>query len=213
VPDITTDFIDEELPNDRGKQRIRVIYSRLETLAHELEGCSETAETIGGPLAQYQTTLDELSQLTGGRDYDGFMPHLSDNQGDDLVCLTKDLRVACGTLLGELRQEFLPEQEQYYRPATQQAPNTTVSVTTDIDVNQEVRVTQTLVNEIESKLEKLEESYAKDSPEHKFITTLKSKLGSVKNVANLMALMLNTAQTVGLDVSKLHIIMKALGVG
>ena len=191
-----------EKPDEEDIQRIRVIYSRLESSWHGLEGMS--GNTVEGMLTQYQEVLEELEELTGG-DFDGFMPHTWSNEENHLTCHTQDLRAQISSLMGELRPVYFSEQVPFFIKDTQ-----AIALSVNQYVNQEVNVTHSLVVDIALKLEKLESSYVKNTPERKFASKLKDGLKNVKDIASLIGLIVTTAQSVGLQMDKLIEILKAL---
>lgn len=195
-----------ELPDEDGKQRIRVIYSRLEAVWNGLDGMSE--DIVGGALIQYQETLTELGTLTTNN-YDSFMPHTREaDDAHNICCRAQDLRLQVSGLMGELRPLFAAEQRPHY---TKESEAYVLSV--NQSVSQDVNVTQNLIVDIALKLESLESSYADGTPEKNFILKLKDGLKSVRDVASLIGLLIATAQSVGLDIDKLQHILSALKLG
>lgn len=192
-----------DLPDENGKQRIRVIYSRLEAVWNGLDGMTD--DIVGGVLVQHQQTLDELESLTEN-DYDSFMPHTREVDDEHhIACRAQDLRVQVSGLMGELRPLFAAEQRPHY---AKESEGYVLSV--NQYVSQEVNVTQNLVVDIALKLESLEGNYAENTPEKNFIVKLKDGLKSVKDVASLIGLLVTTAQSVGLGIDKLEQILRAL---
>ena len=177
----------------------------MESLWHGFEGGLDD-NIIGGPLTQYKDTLGELKEITGDN-YDGFMPHtwVTKGSGRHLVCHTRDLHAQISSLLGELRPKYAPGQVPHFVK-----DNASIALSISQYVNQEVNVIQNLIVQVALKLEALEDSYPVDSPERNFITKLKDGLSSVKDIATLVGLIITTAQAVGIDLDKLHIILKAL---
>lgn len=192
-----------DLPDENGKQRIRVIYSRLEAVWNGLDGMTD--DIVGGVLVQHQQTLDELESLAEN-DYDSFMPHTREVDDEHhIACRAQDLRVQVSGLMGELRPLFAAEQRPHY---AKESEGYVLSV--NQYVSQEVNVTQNLVVDIALKLESLEGNYAENTPEKNFIVKLKDGLKSVKDVASLIGLLVTTAQSVGLGIDKLEQILRAL---
>ena len=195
-----------------NNQRIVIIYSRLEDQFHALEGGSEDRLIVDGPCLQFKITLDELRSLTN-RDYGSFMPNSWLDSDGHLVCHTKDLRTQIGGLLGELRPIYMPGAVPYFIKESQPvAVSVNTSVNQDINVTQEVEVTLNIVYQVALKLEGIENSFDYGTPERNFITRLKGGLNTVKNYANLMALIMIIARDVGLDVNSLHDILRSLGI-
>lgn len=195
--------MNDELPTEEGRQRILVIYSNLESLWHGLEGHLE-GDIVEGPLAQYQTTLDELQELTN-HDYDGFMPHTWSAEGGHLACHTRDFYAQVSSILGELRPTYAPGQVPHFIKESQ-----SLAVSVSQYVNQEVNVTQELKVNIALELGRIEDTYEEGTPERNFITRLKEGLNSVKDIASLVGLIVTTAQAVGIGLDKLHTILTAL---
>jgi hypothetical protein len=209
-------IIPEERPTEADKRRIRVIHSRLGALRNDLRNCRPAQVTRGVRINQFDSAIQELSMLTGGRDYSSFMPDLLQTDDGSLECLSIELRSAVVMLIEELREDFIPDQVPYYSPVQPPSPmtiNTSALAQADAQNITETEITfiTNLKQDLEPKINEELANYTEGTNEHTFLTRFKTGLDRIRSFAGLMTLAYSTAQAVGLSEHEIQLLLRSLG--
>lgn len=195
------------------RDRVRSIYFRLEAMWHSLEP-HQDGNVIDGPLALFINTTEELSELTQV-DYSPYIPDKWSTKEGKQSCAFADLKIQVSALLGELRSVYVPESIPHFIKQSQ-AEAANISSLPQIhlqqNVQQNVTFQQTLID-IAGKLEQATSTAEVGSKKRTFFEKLKTVLYQAKDYASLMALMVQTAQSIELPMNELSEVLQSLGLG
>ena len=184
-----------------SKEEIRPIYSELQgylTQAPKNERNDWIYEQEFW--VQYNSTVQELNLLTGsGEDYAKFKltPIVQHHGGVSTTHITKDMyRQKLGGLIARLHGEYFSDEPAPFA----QMPSTVISQ----NQSQSLQVQLLLeVNDlIHEKLGKAEDG----SKEKTFLEKVKASLSSVKNISQLIVLLLKLAHDSGISIEQLKVL-------
>ena len=178
-----------------GKEKIRPIYA-------EFQGCLAQAPPDGkNPYIyekdfweQHNNTIDELNSLTE-KNYDKhkFMPVrlMSKN-----MAITKDIyRQKLGGLIARLHSEYFSDEPVPFA----EMPSTIITQSQNQSQSVHIQLLLEVNDLINEKLNKVEEG----SKEKGFLERIKDSLSSVKNISQLVTLLLTTAHQFGISIEQL----------
>lgn len=179
------------------REKIRPIYS-------ELQGYLSQAPREGNVIFEssvwerYNTTIDELSNISG-EDYSDYKVNpivWADSPAVEIL----DYRTKLGGLIARLHGKFFPDEP----PPFSGMPSTIITQTQQQTQSFQI---QTLL-EIQSKIDEKTPQFNEDSKERKFLDKIKDSLSSVKDVSQLITLILKVGKEIGLTLSQILNIFK-----
>jgi len=178
-----------------NKDEIRPIY--LELQGYMSQAPSESTATLfdASIWEQYNQAIDELNEVTG-KNYDRFKPNVrTDPMRDPRPAIrTSSYRQKLGGLIARLHGEYFQDES----PPFGGTPSTVIQQTQ----SQEQSVQIQILLDIQSKIDEKLPEYEEGSEEKTFLEKVKSSLKSVRNVTDLVRLILQTAKDVGLSIDK-----------
>lgn len=182
------------------KEKIRPIYLQLIGILSQTPNFDSPYGTMNSQeiWENYNKIVDRLNETSGNNYFEFRVEPKTDYGGSSYVNGTF-FRQQLNGLINHLHAEYFKDERSPFSgesPAIFQQ-NQTVTQNTD------VQVLMMTVLEVQEKLIKKEEEYAPDTPENKFIKTLKETLKGVKSNIDLVNLILQTALASGLTLERL----------
>ena len=177
------------------KDKVRPFYEELMGYLSQAPTLKESSYLKDESLAsQLHNCIDQLNQITG-QDYSRFKVMVHPD-GDDSYVQNTEYRSKINGLIMNLHAQFFSDEPSPFSgsPSTVVHQNQSQSQTAQAQVVMLLEF-QNLIHE---KLGK-----AQDEKEKGFLENVKSKLASVKNVAELVQLLIATAKTFGLTIDQL----------
>lgn len=179
------------------KEKIRPIY-------FELQGCLSQAPKgenwffANAVWEHYNAVIDELSNVSGD-DYSNYKVNPKNYSGGPSVDVL-DYRNKLGGLIARLHGKFFRDEPAPFSGM----PNTII--TQNQQQNQSLQVQ--ILLEIQSKIDEKIPQFPENSKERGFLDKLKGSLSSVKNVTELILLLLKTGKDAGLSIDQILGILK-----
>ncbi len=181
------------------KEKIRHIYNELQgylAQASKIDKSSiykEEAVALGNQLTG---VIQELNELTG-ENYNKFKAEAFSEEMNRSRILTLDLsvyRLRLGGLISRIYGKYFFDEN----PPFSEMP------TTVINQNQHQNQSIQMILEIQSKIDHELQKAPEGSKEKTFLEKIKSSLSSITNVSQLMALIVKTAQELGITTDQLY---------
>jgi len=186
---------------------IRPIYLELQGILSQMPIFNElTVISTSEVWENYNSVVDKLNGVTK-KSYDDHKvaPKSSLYNGIQRQVVNGSFfRQKVNGLINFLHGEYFPSERAPFSGQPQIVNEQTQTVTQST----EIQVIMIAALEIQERLVKAEREYPEGSSENKFITRIKDGLKNVKNYMELIALILQTAQAVGLSTDKLASIFK-----
>jgi len=187
------------------KDKIRPIYSELQgylsqapKLESPLDGSSDKT-----PWTQVNNTIDELNSISG-KNYDSFKlnPEFMNQKGmiPHYFIKISAYRSKLAGLIARLHGEYFSDEPAPFSGM----PSTIITQTQQQSQSFQVQ----MLLEIRSKIDEKIPKFDKDSKERGFLEKVKGSLASVRNVAELILLLLKTGKDIGLTVDQILNILK-----
>lgn len=175
------------------KDRIKVIYGELQGyLSQTPKPNSPTAIfATDSSWQRYNKAVVNLSKITG-EDFSRFQIRPTTQNGYDIVHI-EDYRQALNGLINTLHALYFADEPQPFGGS----PTTIISQT-----QYQVQSIQMLLD-FQSKIDKALQSVEEGSPKKKFLERMKGSLSTIKNVTELLALVLKQAKEYGLSLGDL----------
>lgn len=172
------------------KDKVKPLYSELQgylSQAPNREGYFHTKEVW----EQFNGVVNELNNTTG-KDYSRFK--ITPSGHEEPYTTVGEYRSKLSGLISRLHGEYFSDEA----PPFSGSPTTVVTQTQTQQQSAHVVMLLEIQSKIDKKLSKVDEGEEKD-----FLQTLKSKLGYVKDTAELIKLIVTTAQSFGVSLDKL----------
>ncbi|MBP9782053.1 hypothetical protein KBC89_05360 [Candidatus Woesebacteria bacterium] len=175
------------------KNKVRPLYSRLQGLLSQAPILKESYTNMEAePLCSFtNATIDQLSQITGN-DYSihKFESEIEGRGQETSYINLAPYKGKIGSLIAELHGTYFFDEQAPFSGMPNMIINQNSHQTTSLQVS--------ILLEVQSKLdEKIAE--AKLPEEKSFLESVKSQLSTVRNVVDLITLILKTAQSFGIS--------------
>jgi len=180
------------MPDDI-KPKIKIIYSELKGYLSQTPMSQQTSDIFANDSSwqQYNEAINELSQITG-ENYNRFIIKPEHINGHNIVHIVS-FRQALGGIINRIHETFFPDET----PPFSGTPQTIISQ------SQSQSVSIQMLLDFQSKIEK-EINHAKGDPKKEgFLKRCKDNLRHVKDVNDLLKLVIETAKQFGLSVADL----------
>jgi hypothetical protein len=179
-----------------NKQAIRPIYSELQGYLAQAPSSSRAGDQNIYDQAfwcQFNDTIQELNTLTG-KNYDRYK--LTPVRGRTHQFIPKDTyRQKLGGLIAQLYGEYFSDEVAPFAAM----PSTIISQSQNQNQSVQVQLLLEVNDLIHNKLGQVQDG----SKEKTFLEKIKTSLSSVKNISQLVSLLLKTAQTLGITIEQL----------
>lgn len=181
------------------RDKIRPIYCELQGYLFQAPG---TPEKGSGSLffenavwERYNKTIDELNDISS-KDYSGYKVSPEYHSGFQTNAVgILDYRTKLGGLIARLHGENFPDETVPFGGM----PSTIITQTQQQTQSFQIQ----MLLEIQSRIDEKIPKFDKDSKERNFLEKIKSSLSSVKDVSQLITLLLKTGNEIGLTISQI----------
>ena len=178
---------------DNVKSKVKAIYYELQGYLSQTPKPQQPSDIFASddPWCQYNQAIEELSKITGD-DYGRFMLKPKLMNGHNIVNLTT-YRQTLGGIINRIHGVYFSDENMPFSgsPQTIISQNQTQS--------QSIQMLQDFQNKIDGEIIK-----SKDDPKKVgFLKKVESKLSQVKDVNDLLKLLLKTAKELGVNMSEL----------
>jgi hypothetical protein len=180
-----------------NKQVVRPIYSELQGYLAEAPSVENKGVIFESVFwEQYNNAIIQLNTVTG-KDYNRFklQPHLREDGKLSLHIYI--YRQKLGGIIAHLHGEYFPEET----PPFTEMPST-ISITQSQNQNQLLQVQ--LLLEVDALIRKKLGTVQDGSKEKTFLEKVKASLSSVKDVGQLVTLLITTAHQLGITIEQLR---------
>ena len=179
--------------DDKIKSKVRAIYYELQGYLSQTPKPQQPSDIFASddPWHQYNKAVEELSKITGD-DYDRFMirPKATDNY--TFVHLIT-YRQTLGGIINRIHGIYFSDENMPFSGS----PQTVISQSQN--QSQSIQMVLDFQSKIDEEIIKSKESPKKVG----FLNKVKSKLSHVKDVNDMLKLLLNTAKELGVSMSEL----------
>lgn len=176
-----------------GKEAVRPIYSELQGYLAQAPDSKQNSYIDSDSLwKQYNDTIKELNKVTG-KDYSRY--ELIPEQGNGPFVYTVAYRQKLGGLIARLHVEYFPDET----PPFAEMPSTIITQSQNQNQSLQVQLLLEVSDLIHEKLGTVKEG----SNEKTFLERVKASLSSIKDVAQLISLLITTAQQSGITIDQL----------
>lgn len=180
------------------KEEIKPIYSELRGYLSQAPALKDLHWTCESSLwDQYNQVIDELNNVSG-KDYNRFKIKPRTTGGNRGVGILS-YRNKLGGLIARLHSEYFSDEPEPF--SLSNIPSTVISQTQQQSQSQ-------ILLEVQSKIDEKISKFGKDSKEGKFLEKIKNSLPSIRNISQLIILLLEVGNTVGLTVGQILNIFK-----
>lgn len=179
---------------EADKDKIRAIYSELQGYLSQTPKPNSPRDIFAtnSSWERYNNAVQDLSKITG-EDYGRFQIKPERKDGYEIVYI-EDYRQALNGFINTLHAIYFANEPQPFGG----------SPTTVISQNQyQVQSVQMLLD-IQSKIDMHLQKLLEDTPKKRFLEKLKVSLSSIKNITDLLALILKLAKDFNLNISDLE---------
>ncbi|MDO9462349.1 MAG: hypothetical protein Q7J61_00920 [Deltaproteobacteria bacterium] len=178
---------------ETDKDKIRAIYAEIQGYLSQTPKPNSPADIFAtnSSWERYNKAVQDLSKITG-EDYGRFQIKPKRQDGYEIVHI-EDYRQALNGFINSLHAVYFADEPQPFGGFP-----TTVISQNQYQV-QSVQMLLDIQSKIDIKLQKLQE----DTPKKRFLEKLKGSLSSVKNVTDLLALVLKLAKDFNLNIGDL----------
>lgn len=175
------------------KNKVRPLYSELQGYLSQTPPIKNNYDAISEPTfwEQINLTLDELSKATN-KDYSKYKLTSESGDGERFIRLTV-VRLKLGGVISRLHGEYFSDESAPFSGMPSTVNNFTQM--------QQQTATQTIILEFQEVLNEKIVSTPKEN-EKSFLQKVKEGLGTIKNTAELMKLILETAKQFGFDINQ-----------
>lgn len=173
------------------KDKVRPSYSELQGYLSQTPAIKNNYDAISERTfwEQINLTIDELNSATG-KDYSKYK--LVPEQGDEIYIRLTVVRLKLGGIISRLHGEYFSDEAAPFSGMPSTVNNFTQM--------QQQAVTQTIVLEFQDLLNK-KIAATPNEDEKSFLEKIKSSLGNVKSTVELVKVVLDIANQMGLDVN------------
>lgn len=178
------------------KDKIRPLYSELQGYLSQAPSVDGKSSTLYEELyKQPDSTIDELNEVTG-QDYNKFkIQPLQGSFGP--FARVEDYRSKLGGLISRLHGEFFSDE-----PAPFSGMPSTI-----INQNQSQSVNIQMIVELTEKITQQANKFDEGTPERGFLEKIKKGLSNIKNIADVLNLVFESATQYGLSLEKIKDIL------
>jgi hypothetical protein len=180
-----------------NKEAVRPIYSELQGYLSQAPN-SEKMPNIREPAfwEQYNNTINELNKVTGN-DYNRYTLSPGRKGSSTVLSVDTDIyRQNLGGLIAKLHAKYFPNET----PPFAEMPSTIITQSQNQNQSLQVQLVLEVSDLIHEKLGKVQDG----SKEKTFLEKIKASLSSVKNVSQLVSLLLTTAHQLGITIEQLR---------
>ena len=165
-----------------NKGKIKALYAELQGYLSQTPEPNQPTDIFPNDSSwlQYNDSVRELAQLTG-EDYDRFIIKPENSNGFNIVQIMS-YRQTLGGIIGRIHSIYFPDEI----PPFSGTPQTIISQ----NQSQSIQMLLDIKSKIDTELTKANGGSQKEG----FLSNLKGKLSQVKNVNDLLKLILNTAK-------------------
>ena len=180
------------------KEKVKPIYSELQGyLSQAPKESPERPNAVTGDKlvwTQYNLTIDELNNVSG-ENYDRFKIQPKPNVRGSIYMGIIAYRSKLGGLISRLHAEYFSDEQA----PLSETPSTVISQTQKQSQSFQVQ----MLLEIQSKIDKKLQELGPEDKKRGFLEKVKGALTSVRNTAELIALILSTGQQFDLTIKEL----------
>ena len=179
--------------DDKIKSKIKAIYYEFQGYLAQTPMPQQTSDIFASddPWCQYNQAIEELSKITGD-DYERFVIKPKPMNGHNIVHLTT-YRQTLGGIINRIHGIYFSDENMPFSGS----PKTVISQTQN--QSQSIQMILDFQSKIDEEITK-----SKDDPKKVgFLNKVKSKLSHVKDINDLLKLLLKTARELGFNMSEL----------
>lgn len=179
--------------DDKTKTQIKAIYYELQGYLSQTPKPKQSSDIFASddPWCQYNQVVDELAKISG-EDYERFIIKPQTEGGYNIVHLTT-YRQILGGLINRLHGVYFSNENMPFSGSPQTVIAQTQNQTQSIQ----------MILDVQSKIDEEITKFKDDPKKVGFLKKVKSNLSLVKDVNDLLKLMLKTAKESGVNISDL----------
>jgi len=183
------------------KEKIRPIYSELQGYLSQAPTSERPGDWVyyGQIFEQYNNVIDKLNSISD-KDYNRFKVQPETFEDGRRYVRILDYRSKLSGLISKLHGEYFYDEPSPFSGM----PTTIISQTQQQTQSFQIQMLLEIQSKIDEKIPKFKEG----SKERKFLERIKSSLSSVRDISQLIGLLLKTGKEIGLTLGQLFNIFK-----
>ena len=175
------------------KQKIRSLFFEFQGYLSQTPIPKHTSDIFShnSSWERYNSAVKELSSITG-EDHSRFQVQPKMQDGFQIVCI-ETYRQALGGLINRLHCQYFSDEQAPFSGT----PHTVISQ------NQYQTQSVQMILDLQSRIDENLQKFQEDTPKKKFLEKLKSKLSGIKNVNDLLGMILKLAKEFNINLNEL----------